>query len=97
MQDGTVTAVTIFGAEARADNGLDAWLGMPQPHEEQSVVVKINGRGSFRVWPEGRVRNMEIFPTVHPCAALVNDIEFSQRGRDGVEVGEPLARGRVGF
>lgn len=83
MQDGQVTSVSIFGAEAQADNEWDAWLGLAQPREEQSVVVKIDGRGSYRVWPEDRVGDMQVFPAVHPCAALIKDIEFSRCGRDG--------------
>ena len=71
---GRVTKVVPYG------DALDARGELP---EEQSVVISIGGRGSYRVWPEDRARGLDVLPSAHPLAALVKDIEFSRCGRDG--------------
>ena len=82
MLDGRVTSITIFGAERELAATLPILEG-GSIVEEQSVVAKIDGKGNYRVWPEDRISNMEVMPLVHPCAVLVNDIDFTRCGKEG--------------
>jgi len=71
---GRVATVVLYGTEPRGD-GME---------EEQSVVVKIEGGGgSYRVWPEDRMHNLQILPSTHPTARLIKDISFGRCGKDG--------------